>query len=93
MDFAVDPGRDMEIIDGYVGRGYALSRPEELELIRDVTRSEGFILDPVYTAKAFYGLVSELKKDAHRFGQRIVFLHTGGLTGLFPISAELEPLL
>ena len=46
------------------------------------------ILDPVYTGKAFYGVVSELEKDPDRFGKRIVFVHTGGIFGLFP-SAEL----
>ena len=42
---------DMHIIDGYVGDGYALSRPEELEFICDFAEAEGIILDPVYTGK------------------------------------------
>ncbi len=85
--------RDVEIIDGYVGRGYAESRAEELELIIEVARSEGIILDPVYTGKAFYGLISELKKNPELLGERIVFVHTGGLFGLFPKADELAPLL
>ncbi|MCA1665139.1 MAG: pyridoxal-phosphate dependent enzyme, partial [Myxococcales bacterium] len=40
---------EIEIVDGYVGVGYARSRPEELQTIRDVARAEGLILDPVYT--------------------------------------------
>ncbi len=51
--------RDIEIIDGYVGRGYALSQPEELKLLREVALTEGIFLDPVYTGKAFYGMVEE----------------------------------
>ena len=84
---------EVDIIDGYVGRGYAQSRPEELTFIRDVARSEGLILDPVYTGKAFYGLAQELRRRRDAFGQRVVFIHTGGIFGLFPKAAELEPLL
>lgn len=83
----------IEIIDGYVGRGYAKSQPAELELLRDFARREGVILDPVYTGKAFYGMCRELERDPGRFGERVVFLHTGGIYGLFPIAGELAPLL
>jgi D-cysteine desulfhydrase len=87
------PRDEIEIADGYVGRGYARSRPEELTLLRDVAHAEGIVLDPVYTGKAFYGLAAELAADPRRFGPRVVFLHTGGLFGLFPKAAELAPLL
>jgi D-cysteine desulfhydrase len=85
--------RDIEIIDGYVGRGYALSQPEELKLLREVALTEGIFLDPVYTGKAFYGMVEELKHDSNCFGERIIFIHTGGIFGLFPRVEELEPIL
>jgi len=84
---------EIEIIDGYVGVGYAKSRPEELETIRDVARAEGLILDPVYTGKAFHGLVQELARDPNALGRRVCFIHTGGIYGLFPKAKELEPLL
>lgn len=74
---------DIEIVDGYVGRGYALSRPEEIRWIAEVARTEGLVLDPVYTGKAFFGMVSELERHRDRFGDRIVFLHTGGLFAHF----------
>jgi D-cysteine desulfhydrase len=85
--------RDVEIIDGYVGRGYGLSRREELELLRDVARAEGILLDPVYTGKAFFGMTRELSRDPHAFGRRVVFVHTGGLFGLFPKANEIAGLL
>ncbi len=88
-----DPERDFEILDGYVGLGYAISRDEELTAIRDLARLEGVILDPVYTGKAYFGMISELEKDPEVFGSRIVFFHTGGLFGLFPKAAQLAPLL
>lgn len=81
-----------EIVDGYVGRGYALSRPAELAAIRDLVRLEGVVLDPVYTGKAYFGMISELARDPRRFGRRIVFMHTGGLFGLFPIADEIANL-
>jgi D-cysteine desulfhydrase len=84
---------DIEIVDGYVGLGYAQSRPEELELIRDVAREEGIFLDPVYTGKAFFGMAKELERNPKCFGERIVFLHTGGIFGLFPKAAEMAAVL
>jgi D-cysteine desulfhydrase len=95
MSEAGEPPRpdEIEILDGYVGRGYALSRPEELRLLVEVARAEGLVLDPVYTGKAFYALVSELARDRRAFGPRVVFLHTGGIFGLFPKAEELMPWL
>ncbi|HET7501573.1 MAG TPA: D-cysteine desulfhydrase family protein [Kofleriaceae bacterium] len=77
---------DIEIIDGHVGRGYGKSRPEELATIRDVCRSDGIVLDPVYTGKAFHGVLAELAADRRRFGAAVAFLHTGGIFGLFAPS-------
>ena len=88
VDF--DRGRDLHIVDGYVGRGYALSRPEELSLICDVARTEGIFLDPVYTGKAFFGMVQEIKKQPAIFGKRIVFVHTGGTFALFSKASGIE---
>ncbi|MCT4619597.1 MAG: D-cysteine desulfhydrase family protein [Marinisporobacter sp.] len=75
---------EINIIDGYVGEGYALSRPEELTFIHELAKLEGLILDPVYTGKAMYGLVEEIKKGNLKDYKNILFIHTGGLFGLFP---------
>ncbi|MBZ2174472.1 D-cysteine desulfhydrase family protein [Schnuerera sp. xch1] len=72
---------EIDIIDGYPGRGYALSRPEEVEFINHLARLEGIILDPVYTGKAMYGLVKEIKKGTFDEHENILFIHTGGLFG------------
>lgn len=75
---------EINIIDGYVGRGYALSTPAELNFISDLAKLEGIILDPVYTGKGMYGLTEEIKKGRFRDFKNILFIHTGGLFGLFP---------
>ncbi len=84
--------QDIDILDGYVGLGYARSRPEELRDIIALSRAEAVVLDPVYTGKAYHALVQELSRDRDRFGGRIVFLHTGGLFGLFPVADQLAAL-
>ena len=91
VDFSRE--RDVEIIDGYVGRGYALSQKTELELLCQTARTEGIFLDPVYTGKAFFGMVQELKNNPDCFGDRVIFVHTGGIFGLLPLAGQIEPLL
>ena len=75
---------EINIIDGYVGLGYALSTPVELNFISEFAKLEGVILDPVYTGKGMYGLTEEIKKGRFHDFKNILFIHTGGLFGLFP---------
>lgn len=72
------------VLDGYVGQGYAKASEAVFDLIAELTRLEGVVLDPVYTGKAFQGMITEL--DAGRFDdcEDLVFVHTGGVFGLFP---------
>lgn len=72
---------DIEIIDGYPGLGYAISRKEEIDFIRHFSMTEGIVLDPVYTGKAMYGLYSEIKNGNLKNYKNILFIHTGGLFG------------
>ena len=81
---------EIEILDGYVGRGYALSRKEELDFIRDFARMEGLVLDPVYTGKCMYGFACEVDKGSFQKSGNVLFLHTGGLFGLFPVKEQFE---
>ncbi|MFT5873817.1 MAG: D-cysteine desulfhydrase [Clostridium sp.] len=75
---------EINIIDGYVGLGYALSTSVELKFINEFAKLEGIILDPVYTGKGMYGLTEEIKKGKFNEFKNILFIHTGGLFGLFP---------
>jgi D-cysteine desulfhydrase len=80
----------LELIDGYVGEGYGRNRPEEWHSMLDVARTEGLLLDPVYTGKAFFGMLREMEARPERFGRRVLFIHTGGLFALFAKEPELR---
>ncbi len=80
-------------IDGYKGLGYAISKDDELKFINGVARKEGVILDPVYTGKAFYGLYNEIQKGTFDDHENILFIHTGGLYGLFPKQEQIAKLI
>ena len=80
---SVEPA-DVSLIERtYVGRGYAVPTSDGTAAIRRLARSEGLILDPTYTGKAFAGLL-DLHGSGH-FGDEepVIFWHTGGLPGLF----------
>ena len=80
---------DINIIDGYVGRGYALSRPEELRFIQFFSKLEGIILDPVYTGKAMYGLAEKSKGTFINYKNILLFIPEG-FSGSFPKEACLS---
>lgn len=66
---------------------YGRITPEVVETIKHVALVEGILLDPVYTAKAFYGLMDMARKGV--LGRRVLFIHTGGISGLFHYGKEM----
>ena len=84
------PEDALQFLDGYAGRGYALNTGEELEFIRQLAIDEGVILDPVYTGKSFRGLVTDIEKGILADSEKILFIHTGGLYGLFAKAEEFQ---
>lgn len=70
-------------IDGYGFGGYGTIVPEVLDIIKLAAQKEGFYLDPVYTGKAFYGLCDMAKEKILPQDSKVLFIHTGGLGGLF----------
>ena len=83
---------DMVVADcDYVGAGYGLIDQGVADALMLAARTDGIVLDPVYSAKAMKGLIALAK--AGRFeGERVVFLHTGGAQGIFGYQGELEPM-
>jgi D-cysteine desulfhydrase len=77
----------IKTVEGYLGAGYGMAGSEIFSTIAELASTEGIFLDPVYTGKAFHGMVSELHKgdQGQLAGARdVVFVHTGGLFGVFP---------
>jgi D-cysteine desulfhydrase len=75
------------VLDGHVGEGYAKAGPEIFELIAELCALEGLVLDPVYTGKAFHGMLQEIAAGRFDGCRDIVFIHTGGVFGVFPQAA------
>ena len=90
---AVDPPREVRVIDGCQAEGRGLVLPGALRTVIRVARQEGLVLDPVYTAKAFGGLLEQIRRDPKELGPRVCFIHTGGVFGLFPFRDPLSRIL
>jgi D-cysteine desulfhydrase len=84
------PVEGLRLRDDQAGPGYGVLTDAARTALTDVARFEGVVLDPVYTAKAFAGLVAAVRDGDIKPGERTVFVHTGGLPGLFghPYAAE-----
>lgn len=74
-----------------IGPGYEELTDQARRAIDDAGSCEALVLDPVYTAKALAGLTAAVEREEIQPGERTVFVHTGGLPGLFghPLAAEL----
>jgi len=76
--------------DKYIGAGYGFASDAVLQSIAHVAKTEGLLLDPVYSGKAFYGLLEEIKQGHYQHAKDIVFIHTGGSFGLFPYRDQFQ---
>lgn len=75
--------------DGYVGDGYGLPADSTIDAISVAAKFEGLLLDPVYSAKGFAGLLGLVKADFFKPSDNVLFLHTGGSVALFAYEALL----
>ncbi len=87
---SVDIPHDIETYDYGFG-AYGRITSEVVGTIRHVALAEGILLDPVYTAKAFYGMMDMARKGM--LGESILFIHTGGMPGLFHYGSEMLEVL
>ncbi len=67
----------------HVGAGYAVLTEPVMAALTLAARTEGLILDPIYTGRALAGLMSAVAEDEIKPGERTILLHSGGLPGLF----------
>ncbi|MCW5612285.1 MAG: D-cysteine desulfhydrase [Rubrivivax sp.] len=76
-------------VGGYWQPKYSLPNARMVEAVQLLARTEAILLDPVYTGKVMAGLVGLVREGRWRRGQRVLFLHTGGLPSLFGSEAVL----
>jgi L-cysteate sulfo-lyase len=77
----------------YVGPGYGMPTPGMIAAITMFARTEGVLLDPVYSGKAADGLIDLVRQGFFKKNENVVFLHTGGAVGLFGYEHALAPSL
>jgi D-cysteine desulfhydrase family pyridoxal phosphate-dependent enzyme len=78
-----------EVVDDYLGPGYGVVTEQEREAIRLFARTEGILLDPVYTGRAAAGMLDLIRRGVIEAGERVLFWHTGGVPALFAYAGEL----
>jgi len=74
---------DFSLNCDYLGAGYAMPGDLEFKAIKDLSRHEGILLGPVYTARAMGGLIDLIQKGYFTTHQTVLFWHTGGTPELF----------
>jgi D-cysteine desulfhydrase/L-cysteate sulfo-lyase len=79
---------DVESYDDYVETAYGDPSPGGLAAMQLAARTEGLILDPIYTAKAMAGLIDHARRELIGPHSTVVFVHTGGLPALFAFNNE-----
>jgi L-cysteate sulfo-lyase len=80
---------DFVVCDDYLGMGYGVLGESEREAIRLTARTEGILLDPVYTGRAMGGLLDLIRKEVFTPSDTVIFWHTGGATALFAYNDQL----
>ena len=70
----------------HIGPGYAVPSPEGCAAVRRLARSEGILVDPVYTGKALAGFFQLLEEGYFADDENILFVHTGGAGALFAVD-------
>ncbi|WP_151752417.1 D-cysteine desulfhydrase family protein [Acinetobacter bereziniae] len=66
-----------------VGKGYGFLTEEVKEALHLVAIHSGIILDPIYTGRAFAGLIAAIREGSVKPGEKTIFIHSGGLPGFF----------
>jgi 1-aminocyclopropane-1-carboxylate deaminase/D-cysteine desulfhydrase-like pyridoxal-dependent ACC family enzyme len=82
-------GGEVENRGRYAGEAYGLVTKAGLDALQLLARTEGILLDPVYTGKAVAGLIDYLRTGCIPPGRNVVYIHTGGTPALFAYANEL----
>jgi D-cysteine desulfhydrase len=74
---------DVRIADDQRGNGYGLVTDATIEAVRLMASCQGLLLDPVYSGKAFAGVIEDVRAGRYPSGSSVVFLMTGGSPSLY----------
>jgi len=88
LDLEIRP-EQVDITFDYLGPGYGEMSCAGCEALALLARTEGILLDPIYSGKALAGLIDDIRQGRRRAGEKIVFIHTGGTPALFASNDEL----
>ena len=88
LDLPIEP-KDIDITFNYIGPGYGKCSPDGLEALALLARTEGILVDPIYSGKALAGLVADVRRGRWNSDDHVVFIHTGGTPALFAYHEEL----
>lgn len=80
---------EINLVKGYDQAGYGVVTSNEKKTIRLLAQKEGILLDPVYTGRAFFGMLDQLEKDLIPKQSTVLFWHTGGIPAIFNYSDDI----
>jgi D-cysteine desulfhydrase family pyridoxal phosphate-dependent enzyme len=81
----------VDVTDEFLGEGYGVPSDAMIEALALFARTEGLLLDPVYSGKAAAGLIAMVRRGEIPPAERVLFLHTGGTPGLFAYGDAVLP--
>ena len=74
---------DVVLSNEYSGTAYGIPSDYHVDTIKYLAKHEGIFLDPVYTSKAFTGLLMDIQNNVIKKGEKVLYIHTGGMPGIF----------
>jgi 1-aminocyclopropane-1-carboxylate deaminase len=74
--------KNYRTVNNYHFGGYGVVNKELINFINKTNNDVGLRLDPIYTAKSFFGVRAMVNENLFPKGSKVVFLHTGGLQGI-----------
>ena len=77
------PLEAVQCVGGWWQPKYSVPNPAMVEAVQMLARTEALLLDPVYTGKVMAGLIGLARQGVIGAGERVLFLHTGGIPALF----------
>ena len=81
---------DISLYRDYDKKGYGKVTLDEIKAIKELATSEGILVDPVYTGRAFYGMLDFLNEKKIPSNSNVLFWHTGGLPAIFKYADKLQ---